>query len=122
MAAAWTRSSEAVHQQDSEACQESFGQVKAPPKKRKAVVWVESAETQDDVSARPWTSRMEQGMETENEEDMEELSFLPSAVSEPRWALQICANKCRAKGLKFLEISANVSDAQRTRVTRDVLQ
>ena len=49
-------------------------------------VW-ESVERQDHVSE-------PQCIEEENEEEMEELSFLPSAVSEPRWALHICDNKC----------------------------
>ena len=39
---------------------------------------VESAETQDCVSAH-------QCIEEENEEEMEELSFIPSAVNEPRF-------------------------------------
>ena len=103
MAAAGSRSSEAeghlfvsevgVHQKDTEDGQKSFGQVKAPVQKRRAVIRVESAERQDYVSAPPLTS----GMGT----DMEELSFVPSAVSEHRWALRVCANKCREKNSKF---------------------
>ena len=45
-------------------------------------VRVVSAETQDNVSEPQW-------IEEENEEVMEELSFIPSAVREPRGALQM---------------------------------
>ena len=37
---------------------------------------------------------------------MVELSFVPSAVSEPRWALHLCDFKGRSKGMKLLEIVA----------------
>ena len=33
---------------------------------------------------------------------MEKLSFVPSAVSEPRWAVHMCDKKCTANGFKFL--------------------
>ena len=69
---------------DTEEDQRSFTHEKAPPQKGRAAVRVESAETEDYVSAPPLTSRMEQRMEAGNEEEMEELSFVPSAVSEPR--------------------------------------
>ena len=62
----------------------SASQVKEPPQKRTATR-VESAETQDDVPAPPLTSRMEA---------KNELSFIPSAFSEPRWALHTCDKKC----------------------------
>ena len=48
-------------------------------------------------------------MEAEDEKNMEGLSFVPSAVSEPRWALQKCDNKCRAQCFKLLEVAAIVS-------------
>ena len=41
---------------------------------------------------------------------MEELSFVPGAVSEPRWAPQMCDKKCRANGFKFFEIVAVVTE------------
>ena len=44
-----------------------MGRVKAPPQKRRTVIWVESVETQDCVSALPSTSRMEQRMEAMEE-------------------------------------------------------
>ena len=50
---------------------------------------------------------MEQTME--DEEEMEELSFVPSAVSEPRWSLHVCDNKCREKGFTFFQVAAVVS-------------
>ena len=70
-----------VLQRDSNEGQESFGQVKAPLQKR--AVRAESEETQDNVSALPLTSCMEQKMEAEDEKNMEELSIAPSAISEP---------------------------------------
>ena len=54
---------EGVFQKDTEEDQRSFGQDKAPPQKRRAVTRVESAETQDYVSAPPLTSCVEQTME-----------------------------------------------------------
>ena len=44
-----------------------------------------SSQTGGVGGAPPLTNRMEQGMEVENEEEMEELNFIPSAVREPRW-------------------------------------
>ena len=98
---------EGVFQKDTEENQRSLGQDKAHRQRRRAVTRVESAETQDYVSAPPLTSCMEQTME--DEEEMEELSFVPSAVSEPRWALHICDNKCREKGFTFFQVAAVVS-------------
>ena len=51
----------------------------------------------------PLSSRVEQDLEAE------ELSC-QNAVSEPRWDLHMCDNKCRAKVLKFFEIAATVSE------------
>ena len=120
MEAAGSRSSEAegdllvsevgVLHKDTEKDQRSFGQVKAPPQNRRAVIRVESAETQYYVSGPLLTSRMDQKTEAEDENDMEELSFVPSAVSEPRWGLHMCCNKCREKGFMFYEIAAIVSE------------
>ena len=119
-AATWSRSSEAecdlfvaevgVHQKDTEEGQESFGQVEAPPQQRRAVIRVESAGTQDYVSALPLKCHLDQKMEAEDEENMEEPSSVPSAFSETRRALHMCDNKCGAKGFKFFEIAALVSD------------
>ena len=58
-------------------------QAKAPPQKRRAVTRVRSAGAQDYVSEPHW-------IEEKMGEEMEELSFIPSAVSEPRWALHMC--------------------------------
>ena len=63
--------------------EQSPARVDAPPQKRREVVRVESAETQDYVSEPP-------GLEESDDEEIEELSFIPSAVSEPRWALPMC--------------------------------
>ena len=51
----------------------------------------------------PLTSCTEQHMEAEDGE-MEELSFVPSAVSEPRWAVHMCDHKCRGKRLQVLPV------------------
>ena len=37
------------------------------------------------------------------------LSFIPSAVSEPRWTLHMCDNKCRQEGFKFYLLVAIVT-------------
>ena len=87
---------------DSEEDQRSAGQVKALLEKRRAVIRVESAETQACVSALPLTSCMEQKMDAEDEKDMEEVNFVPSAFSEPRWAVRVSDNKCSAKRLEVL--------------------
>ena len=58
------------------------------------------------MSAPPLTSYLEQNLEAEDEK----LSFVPSAVSEQRWALPKCDNKSRAWGFKFFEIAAVVSE------------
>ena len=55
-----------VHQKDTEECQKSLGQVKTVLQKRRAVVRVEWAETQDCVSAPLLTSRKEQETEAED--------------------------------------------------------
>ena len=60
----------------------SPARVKAPPQKRRAVIRVESAHTQDYVSE-------PHGLEETDEDEMEELSFIPTAVSEPRWAAHV---------------------------------
>ena len=58
------------------------------------------------MSAPPLTSHLE-NIEAEDENNMEELSFVSNVVSEPRWALHMC-NKCRAKGFEFFQIAAIV--------------
>ena len=63
----------------------------------------ELAETQDYVSEPLRLNHPDQNMEAVNEKNMEALSVVPSAVSEPRWALHMCEKKCRAKGYKFFE-------------------
>ena len=73
--------------------EQSPARVKAPPQKRRAVIRVESAETQDYAS------------ETQ---EMEEFSFFPSAVNEPRWAVHMCDNKCNKEGNKFYQLAAIV--------------
>ena len=53
-----------------------------------------------------------QRMEAENEEEVEKLSSIPSAVSEPRWALHMSDNKCRERGFK---LSTNCDGCDRRR-------
>ena len=64
---------------------------------------MESAETQDYASE-------PQGFEEIDDEEMKELSFLPSAVSEPRWALHVWDNKCNKEGFKFYQLAAFVTE------------
>ena len=49
-----------------------------------------------------------QGLEGIDDEEMEELSFIPSALSEPRWALHMCDNECNEEGFKFYQLAAIV--------------
>ena len=83
--------------------EQSPERVKSPPQKRRAVTRVESAETQDCVSE-------PQGHEQRDEEEMEELSFIPSTVSKQHWALHMCDNKCRKAGFKFHQLAALVTE------------
>ena len=62
------------------------------------------------MSVPPLTSHLDQIWEAEDEKNMEELSVVPSAISEPRWALHTCDSKCRRKSFKFFEIAATVSE------------
>ena len=79
---------------------DSFSQVKAPLQTRAV-----KRRVGGDASLRPSTSADELygaangGRRTRK---MEKLSFVPSAVSEPRWAVHMCDKECRANGLKFL--------------------
>ena len=69
-----------VHQKDTDEGQKSFGHVKAPPQKRRAAVRNEAAESQDYVWEFLRMSHLNQNMEAKNEQNMEELSFVPNAV------------------------------------------
>ena len=68
--------------------------VKAPPQKRRVVIRVESAETQDYVSG-------QQGFVDLCQEEAEELGLVSSAVSEPEWALHLCDNNAEKKASSF---------------------
>ena len=75
---------------------------------------MESAKTQD------YISRV-QRFEELGQEEIEELSVVPSAVSEPQWALHVCDNRCREERFKFFQSAAGVSqkkEKQRTSSTR----
>ena len=43
-----------------------------------------------------------------DDEEIEEPSFIPSAVREPRWALHMCDNDCNKEGFKFHQLAAIV--------------
>ena len=45
-----------------------------------------------------------------DDEEMEELSCIPSAVSEPRWALHMCDSKSSKEGFKFYQLAAIVME------------
>ena len=60
----------------------------------------------------------QQGFEELGQEEIEELSFVPGAVSEPRWVLHMCDNKCREEGFKFFQLAAmSQKEEQLTRTT-----
>ena len=59
--------------------------VEAQPQKRRAVIRVELKETQGYASERRRCG-------DPGQEEVEETGFLPSAVSEPPWALHMCGN------------------------------
>ena len=48
------------------------------------------------------------------------MSFVPSAVSEPRWVLDMFDDKCATKGFKFFGIAAILSEKRR-RIAHDQL-
>ena len=118
-AAAGSRSSEAegdllvsevgIHQKDTEKDQNYFGHVKAP-QKRRAVIRARLAETQDHVSAPPTDKSNGAEHLRRRTRRTWRLSSVPSAVSEPRWAWQMCDQKCGAKGFKFFGCAAAVSE------------
>ena len=50
------------------------------------------------------------GVVTGSQEEVEEIGFVPSAVSEPLWALHVCDNECREQGFKYFQLAAIVSE------------
>ena len=60
----------------------------------------ESAQTQDYVSAPPLVSHLDQNMEVGKDVNLEELGVVPSAVSQPSWAIHMCDKMCREKELQ----------------------
>ena len=65
------------------------------------MIRAETAETQDSVSE-------QEELDEIDVEDMDELSFIPGAVSEPRGALYMHDNKCSKEGFKFYQLAAIV--------------
>ena len=59
--------------------------------KRRTMIRVESEETQDYV-------RQKFTYEDFSQEDVNEISFMPSALSEPRGAIHWCDNQCSEQG------------------------
>ena len=68
---------------------------------------VESVEAQDYVSATPLGES--RGAENGGRRSSGGAELRPSAVSEPRKALYMCADKCTEKCLKFFQIAAFVT-------------
>ena len=62
--------------------------VEAQPQKRRAVIRVESEKTHDYVMER-------RSCGYPSQEEVEEIGFVPSAVSKPLWALHLSDNECR---------------------------
>ena len=56
------------------------------------------------------TSRSSKGFGDLSQEEAEEFSFVPSAVSEPQWALHVRANTCREESFKFFQLAAVVTE------------
>ena len=77
--------------------------VEAQPQKRRAVIRVESEETQDYVMERRSCGYLGQ-------EEVEEIGFVPSAESEPLWALRLCDNECSEQGFKHFQLAAIVTE------------
>ena len=65
------------------------------------MVRTESADTQD-------VSR-QQRLEEIDTEEMEEVRFVPSAVSEPRWVVHMC-DKCNEEGYKIYQLAGIVTE------------
>ena len=76
---------------------------KCSPKKRRAVIRVESEETQDCVLERRSYGDVSQ-------EEVEEVGFVPSALSEPRGVVHWCDNQCSEDGFRFNQIGAMVRE------------
>ena len=49
------------------------------------------------------------------------MSFVPSAVSEPRWVLDMFDDKCATKGFKFFGIAAILSEKKEAYRTRSAV-
>ena len=64
-----------------------------------------SAETQD-CTTKPLAQKY---WEEEEHGNLEELAYVPSAADEPRCAIHMCDNKCRAKGVMFHELAPVVT-------------
>ena len=77
--------------------------VEAQPQKRRAVIRVESEETQDYVMER-------RSCGYPSQEEVEEIGCVPSVVSEPLWALYLCDNECSEQGFKYFQLVAIVSE------------
>ena len=75
--------------------------VEAQHQKRKVVTRAESDETQEYASERRRCGDIEQ-------EEAEELRFVPSGHSEPLWALHTCDSKCSEQGCKVFQLAATV--------------
>ena len=71
--------------------------------RRKAVMRVESEETQRYV-------RKRFAHEDFSQKEVEEIGFVPSALSEPRGAIHWCDNRCSEKGFRFNQIAAMVTE------------
>ena len=50
------------------------------------------------------------GLRNLSQEETEELGFVPSAVSEPQWALHIVRPKCREESFRFFQLVAIVTE------------
>ena len=121
--------------------------VKAPPQKRRAVImWSQRKRRTSYRCSKGLKNLVNQSITSEKEsgdacgigrnarlrhgvgegvgdlgqEEIEELSFVPSSVSEPQWALHMCDNKCVEEGFKFFQLAATVTEEGGTVHTTNV--
>ena len=83
--------------------EQQAARVEAQAQKRSDVIRVESEEMQDRVMER-------RSCGYPGQEEVEEIGFVPSAVSGPLWVLHLCDNECSEQGFKYIQLAAIVSE------------
>ena len=83
--------------------EEPAARVEVQAQKRRAVIRVESEESQDYVRERFV-------YEDFSQEESDESGFVPCALSEPRGAIHWCDNRCGEKSLRYIQIASLVTE------------